>query len=106
MVRPNGLLQGSLSPYLKAEEPEHPDSYIDDHESCYYSRLFESKLQSQNHPIQECVFFRHYLGVDRLENAYLTLRIELYFKPTGEHVRPTRTRNTSRPAATRGPSTK
>jgi hypothetical protein len=61
-------------------------SEIDHDQECYYSRIFESKYQSQNHKIEECCYFRAYVDAQDLDNARLAIRVELLFAPEGQEV--------------------
>lgn len=44
-------LRGTVGPSLRAESAGGLESSIDHEEECYYSRVFESRYQSQNHKI-------------------------------------------------------
>jgi len=48
-------------------QKERMDSHLDHDEECYYSRSFESKMMSQEHPINEVCYFRKYLTVHLLQ---------------------------------------
>lgn len=70
----------------KDQRSECADSYIDSEDDSYYSRMFDSRMHSQCHIIEECCYFRKYIEADQLEQAHLMVRIDLYFKPQGEYV--------------------
>jgi hypothetical protein len=59
---------------------------IDHDQECYYSRIFESKYQSQNHRIEECCYFRTYINTEELDSARLAIRVELLFAAEGQEV--------------------
>ena len=78
-----GMIPGPSKGMIPGPSKERVDSHIDHDDDCYYSRCFESRMVSQEHPINEVVYFRKYLNVRALEQATLLLRVELFFRPNG-----------------------
>ncbi len=50
-------------------------SAIDHDQECYYSKIMESKYQTQNHKIGECCYFRAYVSADELESTKFVLKV-------------------------------
>jgi hypothetical protein len=71
---------------VREEAGQLEGSVIDHDQECYYSRIFESKYQSQNHKIEECCYFRAYVGADEIETARFAIRVELLFAAEGQEV--------------------
>ena len=61
--------------------PPQQDSYIDNENDSYYSRLFETRFNTHLHPIAESCFFKATLPADALDSHRLALRVELLFAP-------------------------